>query len=395
MGNLKGFWRENKGLVLAALLALAGVCYLLLHKLGSLTGGLSAGEAHTATAAAGWHGIYHDPFYLPLKLARSVVFFISPDHGQILTRLPNAIFGCLAITAFGWLVWLWHGTRTALLVTLLFATSAWTMHASRLASNEVMYLWAVPTILLIQVLLHRWGHKAVIWYSSLILWGLMLYIPGMIWLIGLQIYSQRVLFGKVWSAFVSTGHKFLSSLTVLVFIPLLALHLTRAGQLKEWLGLPSAWPSLAHLGKQFTAVFVHLFIRGPQYPDLWLARAPIFDVFSLLCVAVGIYFYTGRRKASRSRTLGLLFVAGYILVGLGGAVGLSVLVTLAYIIGAAGVAYILQVWLKIFPNNPMARSLGIGLVSVAVILSCAYNLRAYFTAWPHNAAARAAFQYRR
>jgi hypothetical protein len=75
MGNLKGFWRENKGLVLAALLALAGVCYLLLHKLGSLTGGLSAGEAHTATAAAGWHGIYHDPFYLPLKLARSVVFF--------------------------------------------------------------------------------------------------------------------------------------------------------------------------------------------------------------------------------------------------------------------------------------------------------------------------------
>jgi hypothetical protein len=395
MGKLKGFWSEHKGLVLAILLAAAGTGWLLLHKLGSLTGGMSAGEARTATAAVGWHGIYHDPFYLPLKLLRSVFFFISPDHGQTLTRLPNAIFGALAVAAFGWLVWLWHGTRTTLLVLLLFATSAWTLHASRLASNDVTYLWAVPTMLLIQVLLHRWGHKAVVWYASLILWGLILYIPGMVWLIILQVYSQRKLLGKVWSAFVSTGHKFLSLFTIVIFVPLLLLNLTRAGQLKEWIGLPAQLPSLAHAGKQFIGVFVHLFVRGPQYPDLWLARAPILDVFTLLCVAVGAYFYAGHRKASRSQTLGLLFIGGYILVALGGSVTLSALVPLAYVAAAAGLAYILQAWLRIFPNNPVARSLGIGLVGVAVILSCAYNLRAYFVAWPHNSTTKAVFQYRR
>ena len=53
--------------------------------------------------------------------------------------------------------------------------------------------------------------------------------------------------------------------------------------------------------------------------------------------------------------------SGVVLVGLGGPVGLSILVPLLYVAVATGLAYLLHEWLKVFPNNPLARGFGIGL----------------------------------
>jgi hypothetical protein len=78
--------------------------------------------------------------------------------------------------------------------------------------------------------------------------------------------------------------------------------------------------------------------------------------------------------------------------GLGGAAYLSLVVPLLYIFAATGIAYLLHEWLRVFPLNPVARKLGIGLVVVAVAVSCSYNLRAYYVAWPHNAATQTAFR---
>src|SRR4051812_5833112 len=106
MKRLGVFWREYSRTMLWVAVVLAGLSWLLLHKLGNLTGGLSASEMKTVAAPVGWHGIYDHPFDLPLKLVRSVVFWIAPDHGQLLSRLPNAIFGGLTMVTFGWLIWI-------------------------------------------------------------------------------------------------------------------------------------------------------------------------------------------------------------------------------------------------------------------------------------------------
>ncbi|HMH31117.1 MAG TPA: hypothetical protein VK534_01420, partial [Methylomirabilota bacterium] len=176
---------------------------------------------------------------------------------------------------------------------------------------------------------------------------------------------------------------------------LLVIGLTRVGNLRLWLGLPAQFPGLTTLAKQFVAVPVHLFIRGPQYPELWLGRAPVLDVFTLVACLVGIYFYATKWKSMRSRSLGVMFAISLILVGLGGAVGLSIVVPLLYVGVATGIAYLLHDWLKVFPNNPLARGLGIAIIAVAVSLSCVYNLRAYFIAWPHNSITKATFRYHR
>lgn len=395
MKKLHAYISERARLFAWSIIILAGLGWLLLHRLGSLTGGLSGGELAAAAAPVGWHGIYHQPLYLPLKIMRSAVFYAFPNHGQTLTRLPNAAFGALAIVSYVWLIRLWHGSRTAVLAGLLFATSAWTLHVSRLASFDVLYLWATTTLLLTHILLHRYREKAIAWYGSLIVWGLMLYVPGLVWLVLLEIYLQRSTLAETWQHFARWWQRTLYVLISIAWLPLLAIDLRRPGEALTWLGAPAHWATPLHVLKQLAAVPVHLFVRGPQYPDLWLARAPILDVFALTVCAIGIYFYITRLKAARSRLLGLVAIAGAILVGLGGPVGLSLLVPLLYIAAATGIAYLLHEWLHVFPNNPLARGLGIGMVAFVVVLSCAYNLKAYFVAWPHNQTTRTVFRYHR
>src|SRR4051812_4116202 len=131
---MKQVWAYIRGHARMLWLVLAGLglLSLLLYRLGNLTAGLSAAEYRAANLPLGWHGIYHDPAYLPLKVVRSVLFFFFPDHGPALSRLPNVLFGFLSIVSFIWLIRIWHGKRLALITGLLFASSAWTLHVSRL-----------------------------------------------------------------------------------------------------------------------------------------------------------------------------------------------------------------------------------------------------------------------
>ncbi|HET7060504.1 MAG TPA: hypothetical protein VFH99_04335 [Candidatus Saccharimonadales bacterium] len=394
MKRTRSYLAAHRPYIVLAVAALALIGWLMLYRLGSLVSGLSAGEHTAATMAVGWHGIYHDTFYLPLKVVRSVVFYLFPGHGLTLTRLPNTLFGALTIGSFAWLVWLWHGRRTALIASLLFATSAWVLHVSRLASFDVLYLWTLPALLLMGALLQRRPNRYYAVYGNVLLWGLLLYIPGLVWLVAVSIYFQRKTIVKGWRYFSRWWQRCLYLLAGIIWLPLLVNNLRHTGALRLWLGLPSHLAGPLTLLKHFIGVFVHLFIRGPQYPQLWLGRAPILDIFTLAMCLIGLYFYVQHRRASRSRLLASLFLVGAVLIALGGPVSLSLLVPLLYIVAATGITYLLQQWLQVFPANPLARSLGLGLVAVAVVLACTYNLRAYFIAWPHNTVTKTVFRYR-
>lgn len=374
------------GLLLAA---------ILLYKLGSLMSGLSSGEISAATTPVGLHGIYHHPQYLPLELVRSIDFTIFKSHGQTLTRLPNTLFGALAIINFAWVIKQWHSPRTAVLATVLFATAAWTLHVSRLASFDVMYLWAMPTLILSYSLLQRHSDSKLVWYACLVSWLFMIYIPGLIWLLLASLYLERQALRKALVDFSGWWQRVSYAAMVVIGLPLLVVDLLRPHRLAGWLGLPSHFPGLGTVIKHFVAVPVHLFIRGPQYPTLWLGRAPLMDIFSLVLCLIGIYFYATHLQAARSRLLLAFALISFVLVGLNGPVSFSLIVPLMYVSAATGIAYLLHEWLQTFPRNPLARSLGIGIIVLAVVLSASYNLRAYFLAWPHNVISQSVFRYHR
>ncbi|GAC1502024.1 MAG: hypothetical protein NVS1B10_06590 [Candidatus Saccharimonadales bacterium] len=171
--------------------------------------------------------------------------------------------------------------------------------------------------------------------------------------------------------------------------------LIRNGHLINWLGIPDNFPGIMTVIKNIITVPLHLTFRGPQYPELWLGKAPMLDLLCLCTLVIGAYFYTINRTATRSKLLLSVLILGILLVGLGGPVSLSVLVPIIYVLISTGVGYLIRAWYQVFPVNPIARSLGISLVIVVVGLSTTYNLRAYFVAWPHAKATQDSFHSQR
>jgi hypothetical protein len=396
MPKIAALLRHHRFTLPIGLLAIAFLTLILGYKLGSLTGGLSRNELVASNAVVGWPGLLTDPLNLPLEMIRSVVFWLAADHGQLLSRLPNAIMGGLAVLTFAGLISAWHNRRTAIITTLLFACGAWTLHVSRLASFDVQYLWAGVLLLLIDYLLSQHWRRASVWYGSLILWCLLIYVPGLVWLVIAAIYFQRHNLVSAWRNHSAWWLRALYVIVPLSTLALLIRHLLKqTSAFEHWLGLPASFPDILTLTKQVLAVPFNLFVLGPANAETWLGRRPIMDIFVLAMCVLGVYFYGRNLKARRSRLLLCFLVIGGLLVGLGGAVKLSLLVPLCYLIAGTGVAYILRDWLKVFPFNPLARGLGIGLIVIAVGLSCTYNLRSYFIAWPHSDATREVFTYQR
>jgi hypothetical protein len=394
MKALSGIIRKHRQKIALTATVLLAVFSLYIYKLGSLAGGLSQQEITSANRAVGWHGIYHDPFYLPLNLVRSVAFFLRPAHGQTITRVSNILFGLAAIAAFYVIAKVWYGRRIAVVAMVMFVTSAWTLHVSRYANYDVMYLWALPMLLLTHVAIRKYTDSALVVLGCFITWLALLYIPGMVWFVLLTACLQWKFLAEAWST-ISVTYRGLIVALFLFGLPLLAVGLTRHDAVLTWIGLPTHFHSLLQMAKDFAGVFVHLFVRGPQYPDVWLGKLPILDIFTLATSLAGIYFFLTHLAAFRSKLLLGYFLLGAVLIGLAGPVSISLLVPLMYIYAATGIAFLLHDWLQTFPFNGLARGLGIGLVAIAVVLSCLYNLRAYFIAWPHNEITKATFRYHR
>jgi hypothetical protein len=373
----------------------AVVLWLMFYRLGNIIGGVSHAEASVMKLPLGWHGLYKDPLNLPINVLRSIEMKYFSPLSQTLLRLPNVVFGILTIICFYALCYIWYGFRIAIMTSAMFAASAWTMHVSRYASYDVEYLFAITLFLLTTAILHK-QPKNKYWYSVInFIWSILLFIPGMVWFIGYDIWRQRK---EIKHGFREQN----SLLAIPVYIassiisfPLLLLNFTHSPpSVLSWLGIPAKFNPTLTMVKDFFGVFVHLFIRGPQNPALWVGKAPVLDIFALFCAAIGIYFYVTHLKASRTKLLFICFAIGVTLITLDGAVKLSILVPMVFLFIGAGLAYLLRQWLQVFPINPIARGVGYGLIIFAITLSCVYNLRAYYVAWPHNPISQSVFDVR-
>lgn len=138
------------------------------------------------------------------------------------------------------------------------------------------------------------------------------------------------------------------------------------------------------MAEKFASVPLHLFARGPLDPVRWLGQLPLLSIFEVLMFIVGVYFYVTHLGAARSRFIILLSAIAWLVIGVGGTASLSLIVPVIYLFVATGIAFMLRQWLQVFPNNPIARSLGIFIIIVAVSLTSIYQTRSYFVAWRYN-----------
>jgi hypothetical protein len=357
----------------------------------ALTNGLSTAETKIAETPVGWQGILNDSFYLPLKLLLSAGFYLFDQGGALVSRLPSVLFAMTAVFALTAVIKAWHGTRIALFAGAMFATSAWTLHVSRYAGLDSSYLLAAPVLIATVMLLKRskcWWIPAFV----LFIWSVLLFTPGLIWLILLAAFWERYSIVDAWNQSTSWLKKLLLPFSFILLLPLLIYRIASSTDATlTWLGLASNFGNLSEFAVRLGSVPLNLFAMGPNNPELWLGRLPLLDTITIVFTILGIVYYAKRWRADRSRLLGSFLIISWFIIALGGPAGLSLIVPIIYFLAGSGIAQLNNEWLKRFPNNPIARSFGTILLVLAIAMSCLYNLRSYFIAWPNNPATISTF----
>lgn len=354
---------------------------VLWFQLGTLLGGYSPEEAAALQSSTSLKHILDNPINAPFAIVAYLFSLLHFGEQQMFPlRAAATVFGLITLTTFYWLVRYWHGERSAILGTIIFGCSAWFLHAARLGTPEIL-LFLLLTLGAGSVWLKKTDSKVVLLLGFAIAAALF-YIPGMLWLllIGAAWQWKTILrLFKEHFAIMNVG----SAMLLALLMPLILAIYKTPELAKVIAGLPAeGWPQLLGSLERLAHIPYNLVVKGPQDPTQWLATLPILDAFSTAMLVLGVYLYIRHWRLARSKMVAAALVVGAILIALGGAVNITLVMPFVYILIAAGIGFFLDRWQTVFPRNIIAQSVGVGLVSLAVIAASWYGLRHYFVAWP-------------
>lgn len=363
---------------------------LLWFQLGTLVGGYSVEEAAAFQPSINLQRILDHPVNAPFSLLAYLFGLVHFGDQQLFPlRAAATVIGLVTLTTFYWLVRHWHGERSAILGTILFGCSAWFLHTTRLGSPDVLF-FLLLALAAGSVWLKRTDNRALL-LLGFGLTAMLLYIPGMIWLLLISAVWQAKTVLRLCKG--HPGFMALGSVLTLGLLTPLAWAIYRSPLLvKAILGLPAeGWPQLLPSLERLAQIPVSLVARAPADPVHWLGRLPVLDAFSIAMLILGAYLYIRHWRLVRSKMVGAAVIVGSILIALGGMTGLSILMPFIYLLIAAGMGMLLDRWQRVFPRNTIAQGVSVGLVSLAVIAASWYGLRHYFVAWPNAPATKQVF----
>lgn len=356
---------------------------LLFGRLDSLLPAYSPTEVQSALSSRPFTEIINNPVNAPYKLT---VFFFSyiTSNPLLATRLAAATFGIATIILFYVGMRNWYRRRIAFLATVLFACSAWFLHTARFGSPDILLPCAVLLLTVCGYWIATAKHSRYSYVAAIIALSLCMYVPGLLWLLGVAAVVRRKDIALL-SLRLNARQRaiVIGTAVVLVILPLLVSIIRNPHVGLELLGLPNAWPGLVEIGKNLLYVPVSLFAFTPVNPELQLGRLPLLDIFGVVMFVLGAYYYFKHRTLDRTKLLLVFLAISTVLIAIDGPVSIAIMLPAIYVIVTGGIAQLLGRWLEVFPRNPLAKSVGITLITIAVLASCLYNIRAYFVAWPN------------
>jgi hypothetical protein len=364
---------------------------LLLFKLVALVPGLSSAETILPSVRASLSLLWNQPLDMPIILSRAVVAAISPTTSIGYSRLPNVILALLLVGCMYWLLRRWYNYRLALYGTLLLITAPWLLHVGRVATVTIVYPLSMALLLVLIALWHQQKRSKWLLYGSAVAVAMLLYVPGIVWLlVWAAIFERRNIITSLRNG---RWHSAAAILLWLILLVPLGHMLTENWRLYQTvLGLPSHWPSVLHIGEQFLLTWKYLFVGGYHSPIYNLATLAIVNFLVTIGFVIGLYLYSKHLKAVRTRQLAGFWLIGTLLIAFQGPVPIQLLMPLVLVLAVGGLGYLLHLWLKVFPRNPLARGFGIGIMALMIAFAVAYNVRNYYVAWPNSAATKAVFK---
>ena len=378
-------WRP----ILAFLTIAVIVGCVLGFNIGSLTPGASLSEQQYVSSLTSGKLLLKDPTYIVHKIPMYALFKLN-IHSLALYRAVSAAFATLAVVSCFFILREWYTDRVALLGSWLFLSSAWVLHVGRLATPEASFLLMMPLLWTAVWLYNTTLRKSALLLLSLFS-ALAFYIPGFGWLLvvaGIWKYKHLLKETK------QVPWWFITICVLIILATLAPLAWASAkdsGVLLSAFGLPHQLPQLRTILNNLIDIPVSLVLLGPSDAVKWLGRLPILDAFSTAMLILGIYSIRYHFRLTRIQLLTGSTIILIALISLGGAVTITSLIPVVYILIAAGVAFMLQQWLTVFPRNPVARTVATSLMSVAILFVSFYHINHYFIAWPQTPATKAAF----
>lgn len=385
-GVFRGMWRPILIVISAGLI----LYMVLFSQLGSLVPGIHISEAEAYQSSLNLQSIIENPVNAPHKLLQLSLMKVG-EVGALWLRATSAIFGVLSVVLFFYLLQRWHTTRVAFLGTVLFATSSSVLHTARLGTPDILLLLGVLGLLALGVRLERErpGSTGLLLTSGV--FGILIYVPGFIWLILAGLIWKRRKVSNIISRVPWLSRIGIAILLIILLAPLGYAVYRDLGVFREILGLPAEFLTPIEMLKNLIKAPLSFFIFSPENPVRSLGRLPLLDVFSTAMFALGVYAHWFTRRSERTQFLLGSFVFGTILVALGGSVGIAVLVPSVYVVTAAGITLLLQQWFTVFPRNPLARGVGITMITAAVLVASMYHFNRYFVAWSNTPETRQVF----
>lgn len=392
MKPLKRVWNTILAMgrpVLLAILAVAVIAGLFTWRLGSLTPGLSQAEIDTYNASRSLTDLLDDSVNAPYRAA----VFISTKilHHTVGLRLVGAAVGILSVVVFYLLARKLYRPMIAIATTGMFASTSLLLGVSRSATANVMLL-SLLAIVAVGYLIRFERRQEVAWILAAAVIGLSLYVPGMAVFILLAGIWQFKHIRRSFESLAPTAIIISSVVLSLLAAPLVISLIRNPEIWRGLLGLPPQLASIADMAKMAGKSVAALFVMSPSNPSVWLGHQPVLDVFASILFGFGWWSLFKRFRLDRFWLLAGIFILTIVWIGIAtNIMYLVVLLPFIYFVVGSGLHLLLSQWQSVFPRNPIARGVGLGLVLVAVLLAVNFQLQRYFVAWAHNADTKAVF----
>jgi hypothetical protein len=183
-------------------------CLLIGYRLGSIPGpGLADTEIKTYSEYTSLGKIAHDPTHAPYKLLGWTISKLPYDNNAML-RLPATILAVLTLLSLTYVMRRWYGARSTMFGVAIFVTSAWFLHVSRAGVYDIEFMWSMTTLILLHVLLHARAENVFMAFVWMIGMTALLFVPGFIWLVILNVILQRDDILDAWDSLEALWQKF-------------------------------------------------------------------------------------------------------------------------------------------------------------------------------------------
>ncbi len=377
------FFSKHRVKIFWFIVALSVFTLIFSFRFQAVPTAFSTGEQTNLTSSHSLKTILDNPVNAPYKLLVWLPFKMG-IKGLAITRVAASIFGAMVLCIFFLILKQRYSLRQAIFGTAIFASSGLFLHAARLGSPDILQAAMLMPFVMPLLWYQKRLPRSLIVYCTIILCAICLYIPGFLWvgLAGVLAYRRQIV------AFIKAmdnKHLIISTLlSVILVFPLFWSSLSDLGIWRDLFGLPSSLPSPAQLVSNVYHSFESLIFKSSLSAEHTLIGAPILTSIEIILVLFGAYnLWKKPRLATTYYISGLLLLA-IMLNSLGGSISLFMAAPFIYMFISAGIYFLLQEWLTVFPRNPVAKHFAVVVMVLLVATSITFQLRSYFVAWPHN-----------